>query len=96
VTAAKKAADSPRRYASCPTRLEAPDFEAILAQAVDPEAEYRVEGWILAALAGELLEMRAGRAKRPKDGKPPKPRPSRPRVLPGQLDLPFGEASRAD
>ena len=51
-------AESPR-YLSYPTRLEAEDFEAILAQAVDPEASYRVEGWILRAMADELLRLRA-------------------------------------
>lgn len=50
----------PYRYLSYPTRLQSEDFEQILAQAVDPEARYQVEGWILRAMADELLKLRAG------------------------------------
>lgn len=66
------------RYLSYPTVLEAEDFEAILDQAIDPEASYRVEGWILRAMAAELLAHRAGR---------PRTVAAAPRMLPGQLSF---------
>lgn len=71
----------PRRPASSPKRLTRPDLEAIVDQATDPDASYRVDGWVLMALAGELLEIRAGA---------PRERAAREAMdLPGQLALPF-------
>jgi hypothetical protein len=47
-------ADAPREG------LSVDDCRAILAQAVDPDAPYRIEGWILRAMADELLAYKAG------------------------------------
>lgn len=40
-------------------RLTDADVEAILAQAVDPDRRYSIEGWVLISLAESLLEERA-------------------------------------
>lgn len=81
----RAAGPSPPRYDSYPTRLDERDFQAVLDQAVDPEAFYRVEGWILRAMAAELLASRAGG--RPKKGHEASD------DLPGQLHL-FGEIEK--
>ena len=65
-----------------PEGLTVLDLQAILTQAVDPEARYLIDGWILRALADELLSHRAGtaRKKRPAHVRPlfdpPEPSPS--------------------
>lgn len=60
-----------RRLIRFPTRLTIEDLQAIVAQATDPDSSYRVDGWLLMALAGELLELRAGlpREKAPRRGR---------------------------
>ena len=55
--------DTPARYLSYPTVLDVADFSAILDQCVEPDACYRLEGWVIRAMATELLANRAGRSK---------------------------------
>lgn len=70
-----------RRLVSHPTRLTLEDLRAILEQASNPDSAYRIDGWILMALAGELLAIRAG--------VPRERAPREPGLLPGQMALPF-------
>lgn len=67
-----------RRLINFPTRLTIEDLQAIVDQATDPESSYRVDGWIIQAIAGELLELRAGM---------PREKPRRGRDLQGQATL---------
>lgn len=51
---------APRVAVSYPEKLDVRDLEAILAQTVELHLSYRIDGWILRAMAGELLALKAG------------------------------------
>ena len=67
-----------------PGPLTREDLEAIPRANPDPDVGYVVPGWVLHALADEVLAARGRR-------KPPRDVPARP--LPGQMDLPIFDDS---
>lgn len=69
-----------------PTGLTVLDFEAILAQAVDPDAVYKIDGWILIAMAKELFDLRTRSTK-------PRRQPRAKKTLPSQMSLSFPEVT---